>query len=249
MKNTVQNLSKKKSFLNCLWELSGFFKGMILLIGAVIIGASDYLLSVKEAAVLIKRFSTISHGNEKVLLYLLMVLNIMVLFVVVLFVAYIIPKIGSAFCRIAAIRRYCYIPLTEAEVRKNGFESANEYFAFVNNLLSYWDPDGHKSKEYIALKDKDLYEMLDVCLKVFHDNGSIFSISKKSVDCCHNITFTGSFALFILNYHDHKQEGKASMEKAYYDKDKTIILSYKYKYKDEKERIVEFKVFNNDCFA
>lgn len=248
MKKTVQNLSKKKSFLHYLWELSGFFKGMILLIGAVVVGVSDYLLSVKEAAALIKR-SSLSHVNEKALLCLLMILNILILQVVALFVTYIIPKIGSAFCRMAAIRRYCYIPLTEDEVRKKGFESANEYFAFVNNLLSYWDPDGHKSKQYIDLKDKDLYEMLDVCLKVFHDNGSIFSISEKSVDCCHNITFTGSFALFILNYHDHKQEGKAFMETACYDKDKTIILSYKYKCKDETERIVEFKVFNNDCFV
>lgn len=245
MKKTVQNLSKKKSFLHYLWELSGFFKGMMLLIGAVIVGVSDYLLSAEEVAALFKRFS-ISHENE-ILLCCLMILNIMILWVVALFVTYIIPKIGSAFCRMAAIRRYCYIPLTEDEVRKKGFESANEYFAFVNNLLSYWDPDGHKSKQYIHLKDNDLYEMLDVCLKVFHDNGNIFSISKKSVDCCHDITFTGSFALFILNYHDHKQEGKTSMETAYYDKDKTIILSYKYKYKDgkdETEKMVEFKVFN-----
>lgn len=243
MKKTVQNLSKKKSFLHYLWELSGFFKGMMLLIGAVIVGVPDYLLSVEEAAALIKRFS-ISHGNEKVLLCLLMILNLVVLAVAILIFVVIIPEIGSAFCRMAAIRRYYYIPLTEAEVRKKGFESANEYFTFVNNLLSYWDPDGHKSKEYIHLKDKDLYEMLDVCLKVFHDNGSIFSISKKSVDCCQDIPFTGTFALFILNYHDHKQEGKVSMEKAYYDKDKTIILSYKYKYKDGKERMVKFKVFN-----
>lgn len=92
MGKNVQNLSKKKAFLHYLWELSGFFKGMMLLIGAVIVGVPDYLLSVEEAAALIKRFSTISHENEKVLLCLLMILNILILMVVALFVAYIIPN-------------------------------------------------------------------------------------------------------------------------------------------------------------
>jgi hypothetical protein len=221
MGKNVQNLSKKKSFLHYLWELSGFFKGMMLLIGAVIVGVPDYLLSVEEAAALIKRFSTISHENEKVLLCLLMILNILILMVVALFVAYIIPEIGSAFCRMAAIRRYCYIPLTEDEVRKKGFESANEYFMFVNNLLSYWNPDYYNSKNYIILDNEDLYEMLNVCYKVFHDNGSIFTITKETVNCC-----DCDFKSFFGYYYDRKQEGKTSKETAYYDKDRNIILSY-----------------------
>lgn len=221
MEKNVQNLSKKKSFLHYLWELSGFFKGMMLLIGAVIVGVPDYLLSVEEAAALNKGFSTISHENEKVLLFLLMILNILILLVVALFVAYIIPEIGSAFCRMAAIRRYCYIPLTEDEVKKKGFESANEYFMFVNNLLSYWNPDYYNSKNYIILDNKDLYEMLNVCYKVFHDNGSIFTITKETVNCCDY-----DFQSFFLHYYDRKQEGKTSKETAHYDKDRNIILSY-----------------------
>lgn len=221
MKKTVQNLSKKKSFLHYLWKLSGFFKGMMLLIGAVIVGVPDYLLSVKEAAVLIKKFSTLSHGNEKVLLCLLMILNLVVLAVAFLIFVVFIPEIRSSFCRIAAIRRYCYIPLTEAEVRKKDFASANEYFMFVNNLLSYWDPDYYNSKNYIILDNEDLYEMLNVCYKVFHDNGSIFTITKETVNCCDY-----DFQSFFLHYYDRKQEGKTSKETAHYDKDRNIILSY-----------------------
>lgn len=220
MEKNVQNLSKKRSFLLSLWNLSGLFKGMILAVGAVVIAVSDYFLSTKEINWLIK-FKYISLSKYIPAICLLMILNLVVLAVAILIFVVIIPKIGSSFCRIAAIRRYCYIPLTEAEVRKKAFKSANEYFMFVNNLLSYWDPDYYNSKNYIILDNEDLYEMLNVCYKVFHDNGSIFTITKETVNCCDY-----DFKSFFWHYYDRKQEGKTSKETAYYDKDRNIILSY-----------------------
>ena len=232
MEKNVQNLSKKRSFLLSLWNLSGLFKVMVLAVGAVVIAVSDYFLSTKEINWLIKfKYISLSEYIPAKICFL-MILNLVVLAGAIFIFVIIIPEIGSSFCRIAAIRRYCYIPLTEAEVRKKDFASANEYFMFVNNLLSYWDPDYYNSKNYIILDNEDLYEMLNVCYKVFHDNGSIFTITKETVNCCDY-----DFQSFFLHYYDRKQEGKTSKETAHYDKDRNIILSYMCK-----KEIAELKI-------
>ena len=78
---------------------------------------------------------------------------------------------------IIAYRNYCYIPLTEDEIKKKGFKNADEYFAYVLNVLSY----GFKNeKENLQVSDDDLREMLITCLIVFPDNGTIFQIKPET---------------------------------------------------------------------
>lgn len=78
---------------------------------------------------------------------------------------------------IIAYRNYCYIPLTEDEIKKKGFKNADEYFAYVCNMCSY----GFKNeKENLQVSDDDLREMLITCLIVFPDNGTIFQIKPET---------------------------------------------------------------------
>lgn len=76
-----------------------------------------------------------------------------------------------------AYRNYCYIPLTEDEIKGKKFKDANEYFSYVLNVLSY----GFKNeKENLQVSDDDLREMLITCLIVFPDNGTIFQIKPET---------------------------------------------------------------------
>ena len=74
-----------------------------------------------------------------------------------------------------AYRNYCYIPLTEDEIKGKKFKNVNEYFSYVLNVLSY----GFKNeKENLQVSDDDLRKMLITCLQVFPDNGTIFGINR-----------------------------------------------------------------------
>lgn len=76
-----------------------------------------------------------------------------------------------------ASRNYCYIPLTEDEVKDMEFKNADEYFSYVLNKLTY----GFKNeKENLQVSDDDLREMLITCLIVFPDNGTIFQIKPET---------------------------------------------------------------------
>lgn len=94
---------------------------------------------------------------------------------------------------IIAYRNYCYIPLTEDEIKKKGFKNADEYFAYVCNMCSY----GFKNnKDYILVGDEDLRKMLTTCLQVFPDNGTILGInSNMAVNITENSDFLSALAL------------------------------------------------------
>ena len=78
---------------------------------------------------------------------------------------------------IIAYRNYCYIPLTEDEVKKMEFKNADEYFTYVLNMLSY---GFKKEKENLHVSDEELKKMLIVCLNVFPNNGTIFQINPET---------------------------------------------------------------------
>lgn len=66
--------------------------------------------------------------------------------------------------KLKAIYRYCFIPLTEAEVRKCGFTSSDAYINYVLNELRYMEHN------YISVKREDIRNILMVCIKVFPKN-------------------------------------------------------------------------------
>lgn len=101
---------------------------------------------------------------------------------------------------IIAYRNYCYIPLTEDEIRKKGFRNADEYFAHVCDMCSY----GFKNnKDYILVGDEDLQKMLTTCLQVFPDNGTIFGINRHMV---RNIIWDPDFLSALALASDQRAE-------------------------------------------
>lgn len=101
---------------------------------------------------------------------------------------------------IIAYRNYCYIPLTEDEIKKKGFKNADEYFAYVCDICSY---GFKKARCYILVDDEDLQKMLISCLQVFSDNGTIFGINS---DMARNITEHDGF-LYALELDSDKKAG------------------------------------------
>lgn len=123
------------------------------------------------------------------------------------------------FSGIIAYRNYCYIPLTEEEIKKKRFKNADEYFEYVWNLCSY----GFKgNRSHIFVNDSDLQKMLISCLNVFSDNGTIFGVVH---DMAIDITKNSSFLSVLVLDSGKKAEIK----------DDHVVLSGKTKDGDIKE--------------
>ena len=97
------------------------------------------------------------------------------------------------FSGIIAYRNYCYIPLTEDEIKNKGFKNADEYFEYVWNICSY----GFKgNRSHIFVDDSDLQKMLISCMKVFSDNGTIFGVvHDMAIDITENSSFLSALEL------------------------------------------------------
>lgn len=96
--------------------------------------------------------------------------------IAVALICFIIYGLFYSVSKMIAFRNYCYIPLTEDEVKEMKFKNADEYFAYVLNKLTY----GFKKKENIHVSDEELKKMLIVCLNVFPNNGTIFQINPET---------------------------------------------------------------------
>lgn len=147
-----------------------------------------------------------------VFLYAVIVLSCLIVFAVVCAVYYFVSGI-------IAYRNYCYIPLTEDEIKKKGFKNADEYFAYVCDICSY---GFKKARCYILVDDEDLQKMLISCLQVFSDNGTIFGINS---DMAVNITENSDFLSALELASDKKAEIK----------DDHVVLSGTTKDGDKKE--------------
>lgn len=120
---------------------------------------------------------------------------------------------------IIAYRNYCYIPLTEEEIKNKGFKNADEYFEYVWNICSY----GFKgNRSHIFVDDSDLQKMLIGCMKVFSDNGTIFGINS---DMARDITEHYGFLSALELASDKKAEIR----------DDHVVLSGKTKDGNKKE--------------
>lgn len=120
---------------------------------------------------------------------------------------------------IIAYSNYCYIPLTEEEIKEKGFKNADEYFAYVCAICSY----GFKNdKFYVQIDNEDLQKLLTACLKVFSDNGTIFGIDR---DMAVNITENSDFLSALKLASDKKAEIR----------DDYVVLSGKTKDGEKKE--------------
>ena len=67
--------------------------------------------------------------------------------IAVALICFIIMKCFYFVSEIIAYKNYCYIPLTEDEVKKMELKNADEYFTYVLNMLSY----GFKKEKKISM--------------------------------------------------------------------------------------------------
>ena len=207
----MKKLTKKKSRFEVFLEESEMFQGLLVCAGIALFGFLDYWLARLECSLILKNLS-LNVGN----VVTLMLINVIIL---LLLITLVIPGVR----KLIALNNYCYIPLTEDEVRSFGFASAGEYFNHVSRKLC-WGRDLLYKTNYVQLKYDDLQKMLAVCLKVFPDNGTIFGVN--ICDYEHICDFyCDNFVNFLKKYHENYENKKDYVPSARIDKDGTVILS------------------------
>lgn len=180
-----KELSKKKNLLMLLWDECIAFKVLFFILAYVAIAFINMPLEkwlevhVSEWRDVDVRhhlffFQWLTHEkanfieNSFIVLPIFEVLAVALIYLIVMKCFYFVSEI-------IAYKNYCYIPLTEDEVKKMEFKNADEYFTYVLNMLSY----GFK-KENLHVSDEELKKMLIVCLNVFPNNGTIFQINPET---------------------------------------------------------------------
>ena len=181
-----KELSKKKNLLMLLWDECIAFKVLFFILAYVAIAFINMPLEkwlevhVSEWRDVDVRhrlffFQWLTHekanfiDNSFIVLPIFEVLAVALIYLIVMKCFYFVSEI-------IAYKNYCYIPLTEDEVKKTEFKNADEYFTYVLNMLSY----GFKKKENLHVSDEELKKMLIVCLNVFPNNGTIFQINPET---------------------------------------------------------------------
>lgn len=182
-----KELSKKKNLLMLLWDECIAFKVLFFILAYVAIAFINMPLEkwlevhVSEWRDVDVRhrlffFQWLTHEkanfieNSFIFLPIFEVLAVALIYLIVMKCFYFVSEI-------IAYKNYCYIPLTEDEVKKMEFKNADEYFTYVLNMLSY---GFKKEKENLHVSDEELNKMLIVCLNVFPNNGTIFQINPET---------------------------------------------------------------------
>lgn len=180
-----KKISKKKNLLTLLWDDSIAFRVLFFILAYLVLGFINMPFEKWLEAHSTEWRSTetphyfflqgLTHEKAKFIENSFFVLPIFEAIAVALI--YLIVMMCFYFVsEIIAYKNYCYIPLTEDEVKKMEFKNADEYFTYVLNMLSY----GFKKKENIHVSDEELKKMLIVCLNVFPNNGTIFQINPET---------------------------------------------------------------------
>lgn len=180
-----KELSKKKNLLMVLWDECIAFKVLFFILAYVAIAFINMPLEKWLEAHSTEWRSTetphyfflqgLTHEKANFIEHSFFVLPIFEAIAVAL-ICFIIYGLFYFVSEIIAYKNYCYIPLTEDEVKKMEFKNADEYFTYVLNMLSY----GFKKKENIHVSNEELKKMLIVCLNVFPNNGTIFQINPET---------------------------------------------------------------------
>lgn len=180
-----KELSKKKNLLMVLWDECIAFKVLFFILAYVAIAFINMPLEKWLEAHSTEWRSTetphyfflqgLTHEKANFIEHSFFFLPIFEAIAVAL-ICFIIYGLFYFVSEIIAYKNYCYIPLTEDEVKKMEFKNADEYFTYVLNMLSY----GFKKKENIHVSNEELKKMLIVCLNVFPNNGTIFQINPET---------------------------------------------------------------------
>lgn len=211
MKKEAKNLVKKKNFWITLVNNSIGIQIMICVTVILLLIVGNYILSRFEYEYLGWSAGTL---GRLVRISILMIGNLIAELFVILFFS----SIPDWIHKLIAIRKYCYLPMTEYEARENHFENAGEYFQYVQNSICT------DKKQWVILSAKDFYQMIMVCLKLFPDKGTLFELQSDDCRAC-----PLSFYEFIENYTKEKvtlnecvkisEEGEVQLSYAYVECD------------------------------
>lgn len=152
-----KELSKKKNLLMLLWDECIAFKVLFFILAYVAIAFINMPLEKWLEAHSTEFLQGLTHEktnfieNSFIVLPIFEALAVALIYLIVMMCFYFVSEI-------IAYKNYCYIPLTEDEVKKMEFKNADEYFTYVLNMLSY----GFKKKENIHVSDEELKKMLIV---------------------------------------------------------------------------------------
>lgn len=222
----MKNLLKKKSRIKVLLERSELIQFILCLLAMVLLCILNYLAAKWECSLAIP--DTNSGLFYSLLLITFMAGNIVGLFLllcILLVLKYAVVSTLTEWIRqFRAFNNYCYIPLTEDEVRGFSFASAREYFGHISQMLYYGGKDDEeKSAKYVQLKNADLNKMLAICLKVFPDNGTIFSLRYR--DCKNICDDSEAFMQFLDFYHVSYESDEKYAPSANINKNGIVSLS------------------------
>ena len=180
-----KKISKKKNLLTLLWDDSIAFRVLFFILAYLVLGFINMPFEKWLEAHSTEWRSTetphyfflqgLTHEKAKFIENSFFVLPIFEAIAVAL-ICFIIYGLFYSVSKMIAFRNYCYIPLTEDEVKEMKFKNADEYFTYDLNMLSY----GFKKKENFHVSDEELKKMLIVCLNVFPNNGTIFQINPET---------------------------------------------------------------------
>lgn len=146
------------------------------------------------------------------------------LFTVPLATEKLIPQFILAIKRLPAIYRYCFIPLTEEEVKDHGFTSARDYFLYVKEQLYYGEYDSEA--QYVLLSPDDLRKMLIVSRYMFGEK-SIFELQDDDLIILNDFFDTNiAFVLFLQKYRKYQTDNKVLVSVSI-EKSGAVILSFK----------------------
>lgn len=222
----MKNLLKKKSRIKVLLERSELIQFILCLLAMVLLCILNYLAARWECSLAIP--DTNSGLFYSLLLITFMAGNIVGLFLllcILLVLKYAVVSTLTEWIRkFRALNNYCYIPLTEDEVRGFSFASAREYFGHISQMLYYGGKDDEeKFMKYVQLKNADLNKMLAICLKVFPDNGTIFSLRYR--DCKNICDNSEAFMQFLDFYHVSYESDEKYAPSANINKNGIVSLS------------------------
>ena len=225
----MKNTAKKKGFIQTFAEESGLIQSIIaIMIIAAVIGV-DYGITLIEC----------HYGKWEPVIgvkIVLMIANLIVIgflfFFTVALVTGLIPRFILAIKRLPAIYRYCFIPLTEEEVKDHGFTSAKEYFNYVKEQLWYGkaeivDRNYRYYNPCVLLTQDDTRKMLTVCTKVF-GAASIFKLQEDDLMMLGIDFDLDEFIHFIRDYHVLEKDNDIRTS-AVIKEDGRVELSYQIK--------------------
>ena len=216
---------KKKGFIQTFIEKSELIQNIIaIMIIAAVIGV-DYGITLIECYY--GKLEPVIGVKIPLMFANLIVMGFLFLFALVtvqLVTEKLIPQFILAIKRLPAIYRYCFIPLTEEEVKDHGFTSARDYFLYVKEQLYYGEYDSEA--QYVLLSPDDLRKMLIVSRYMFGEK-SIFELQDDDLIILNDFFDTNiAFVLFLQKYRKYQTDNKVLVSVSI-EKSGAVILSFK----------------------